>query len=100
MKKAMIRGRVMKSLDELFGDEDGREEFLDTLGEALSLNSKELKAIDVGRLRALFGVLPEPVQNVAYEWGLADAMFVNNARLYIRRYPSRYRSALGLENPG
>jgi hypothetical protein len=89
----------MESLDELFADEEGREELQAAVSEALGLSAKELNTLDVDMLRGLFDALPEPVRNVAYEWGLADAMFVNNVRFYLKRYPSHYRIALGLRRP-
>ena len=88
----------MESLDDLFADEKRREELQDAVSEALSLSAMELKGLDVDKLRGLFDALPEAVRNVAHEWGLADTVFVNNARLYLKRYPPNYRTALGLRS--
>jgi hypothetical protein len=87
----------MISMDELFSDEAGKSGLQQAVGEALRLEPREFQSIDADKLRDLFSALPEPVRAVAYEWGLADTMFANNARLYLKHDPSRYRAILGLK---
>jgi hypothetical protein len=96
MEGAEVEPAGMKSTDELFSDEAGRDGLQYAVGEALHLKPNELQSIDADKLRDLFSALPEPVRAVAYEWGLGDIMFMNNARLYIKHDRAKYLSILGL----
>jgi gamma-glutamyl phosphate reductase len=89
----------MTTLDELFSDEEGREELQEAVADALALTGQELKTLDAAKLRNLFEALPEPVRSVANQWGLSDTVFVNNTRLYLKNHPARYRQILGLGSP-
>lgn len=88
----------MQTTDELFADE-GAAAFHDVVVQALNLSEEEAGILNESKLRQVFAVLPEPVRDVAYEWGFSDSVFKDNAVFYMGNRPSTYRAILSLPMP-
>lgn len=71
MEQSILYGTETMNADEIFADDLAVATFHDIMFEVTGDN------LDRVGLRIAFAALPEEVQETAFEWGLDDAMFID-----------------------